>query len=348
MDKYYENGLLDLAVASVSQLEAQLSEQKPDVIILANGYGEVTEEQTQLAGKLSNALGLKVPAIRVENADASGGSAVFSAYSLVKSGIAKSALVVGAEKLGDFPSSHLNDVIAQNLDEEFSYRAGVVPQAYAAIQMKLYMKKYNLPREYFAEWPYQMHKNAAENPNALLKFPVERDTILSSQVVSDPLRLFDTSARADGASAILITNEEVARKTCETPVKIEGVHFSNAGVNLRELLSVREAVLPWREFRPDFYEIHDSYSITAAMILDELGQERGKSLYSLDQLQVNFSGGLKARGYPGGATGVYQVAEGFLQITGTFKGKRVKDPRRGLVISMDDLGSTAISIALSR
>ncbi|MEM1858799.1 MAG: thiolase family protein, partial [Metallosphaera sp.] len=257
-------------------------------------------------------------------------------------------LVVGAEKLGDFPASHLNDILAENLDEEFSYRAGVIPQAFAAIQMKLYMKRYNVPREYFAEWPYLMHKYASENHYAYLKFPVDKETILSSQVVSDPLRLFDTAARADGASAVLITNEEVARKVSEAPVKVEGVSFSTAGVNLRELLSVRDAVSPWREFKPDFYEIHDSYSVTAAMILDELGLERGKSLLHLDQVQVNYSGGLKARGYPGGATGVYQVAEGYAQLTGTFKGRRVKDARRGLVVSMDDLGSVAVTVALSR
>ncbi|MCH1771260.1 MULTISPECIES: thiolase family protein [Metallosphaera] len=348
IDRYYENSLLDLAIAAVSELEEELSEHKPDVLLLANAYGESTEEQVQLAGKLARALGYRIPAIRVENGDASGGSAIYSAYSLVKSGTAKSVLVVGAEKLGDFPASHLNDILAENLDEEFSYRAGVIPQAFAAIQMKLYMKRYNVPREYFAEWPYLMHKYASENHYAYLKFPVDKETILSSQVVSDPLRLFDTAARADGASAVLITNEEVARKVSEAPVKVEGVSFSTAGVNLRELLSVRDAVSPWREFKPDFYEIHDSYSVTAAMILDELGLERGKSLLHLDQVQVNYSGGLKARGYPGGATGVYQVAEGYAQLTGTFKGRRVKDARRGLVVSMDDLGSVAVTVALSR
>lgn len=68
-----------------------------------------------------------------------------------------------------------------------------------------------------------MHKYASENHYAYLKFPVDKETILSSQVVSDPLRLFDTAARADGASAVLITNEEVARKVSEAPVKIEGL-----------------------------------------------------------------------------------------------------------------------------
>ncbi|MEM4911586.1 MAG: thiolase family protein [Metallosphaera sp.] len=348
VDKYYENGLLDLAVASVSGLEDLLSEKRPDALILASGYGESTEEQVQLAGKLSNALGYSVPAIRVENGDASGGSAVFSAYSLVKSGLAKSVLVVGVEKLADFPASQLNEIIARNLDEEFSYRAGVVPQAYAAIMMKLYMKRYNLPREYFSEWPYHMHRYAAENNYAFLRFPVEKDTILESQVISDPLRLFDTAARADGASAILISSDEVARKVSETPVKIEGVRFSSTGMNLRELLSVRDVMNEMRDFRPDFYEVHDSYSVIAAMILDELGLERGKSLYSLDDLAVNYSGGLKARGYPGGATGIYQVAEGFMQLTESFKGRRVNGARKGLIISMDELGTTAVSVALSR
>ncbi|QKQ99301.1 thiolase family protein [Metallosphaera tengchongensis] len=348
VDKYYESNAIDLAIAAVSQLEDQLTTKKPDMLFLANAYSESTEEQVLLANKLARTLGYEIPAFRVESGDSSGGSAIYSAYLAVKSGIAKSVLVVGTEKLSDFPTSHLNDIISQNLDEEFSYRSGVVPQAYAAIQMKMYMKEYGVPREYFAEWPYHMHKYASENPFAYLKFPVEKEAILSSQIVSEPLRLFDTAARSDGASAVLITNHEIGKKISETPVKIEGVEMFTSHFDYRQLKAVQGALKPWREFRPDFYEIHDSYSVTAAMILEELGLERGKSLYMLDQIQVNYSGGLKARGYPGGATGVYQVAEGFMQLAGIFKGKRVRDANRGLVISADELGSVAITIGLSR
>lgn len=348
VDRYYENSVIDLAIGAVSGLTAGLSNIRPDVMILANGYSESTTEQILLSEKISSSLGLKVPAIRIEEGDASGGAAILTAYSFLKSGLAKSVLLVGAEKLSDFPSSHLNDILAENLDEEYSYRTGITPHSYAALQMKLYMKKYGLNYEYFAEWPFQMHKNAAENQYAYLKFTVDKETIIKSQIISDPIRLFDTAARADGAAAVLLCNGEVAKKASETPVKVESVHGSSSGDNMRELLAVREAWLPLRDFKPDFLEIHDSYSITAAMILDEVGFERGKSLYNLSNSQVNLSGGLKARGYPGGATGVYQLAEAYMQLAGTFRGRRAKSSQRGSLISTDELGRVAYTVALSR
>jgi len=348
VDRYYENNIIDLAIGAISGLAEEISIVHPDILILANAYSESATEQVLLSEKIASSLGLRVPAIRTEQGDASGGSAIFTAYSFLKSGIAKSVLIVGAEKLSDFPTNHLNDILAENLDEEYSYRIGMTQSSYAALQMKLYMKTYGVGYDYFAEWPYQMHKNASENHYAYLKFQVDKDTIMKSQIISDPIRLFDTAARADGAAAILLTNGELARKFSESKVKVENVYGSSFGYSMRELVAVREAWLPWRDFKPNFIEIHDSYSVIAAMILDEIGFERGKSLYNIADSQVNLSGGLKARGYPGGATGVYQLAEAYMQLTGTFKGKRAKNAERGAVVSTDDLGKVAYTIGLSR
>ncbi|ARM76487.1 thiolase family protein [Acidianus manzaensis] len=344
VDKHYEEGLLDLAIkASKEILNDQL---KIDALIVSNSYSEKTADQVLLSTKLANSLGINTLTFRIENGDASGGAAISTAYYMIKSGMIKTALVVGVEKLGDFPMHFVNDIISQNLDEKFSYREGLIPQSYSALRMKMYMKKYNVDYDYFTEWPYLMHKNGAENPYAFLRFQADKKTISTSQVVSDPLRLFDTSPRADGAAAILMTSDDVNLKT-EGKVKIASITSANSEFNVLELPAVREAFNKTKDFKPEILEIHDSYSINAALILEEIGLEKGKSLSMLDSIQVNFSGGLKSRGYPGGATGIYQIAEEYMQLTEKFPGKRASG-ERGTVISTDELGTTSYIINLQR
>ncbi|AWR94921.1 thiolase family protein [Acidianus brierleyi] len=349
VDRYYETNLTNLSVAAAKEIIENLKDSfKPDILIFANSYSEKTSNQVLLSTKLTNILGYSVPSFRIENGDASGGAAIFTAYNLIKSGEIKSALIIGSEKLSDFPSNYLNEILTENMDEEFSERLGILPQSFAALQMKTYMKKYNVDYDYFSNWPYFMHKYGSENPYAYLKFAVDKKTILDSQLISEPMRLFDTAPRADGAAAILVTNDEIARKLTDSPVKISKVTSSTADIKIGEIPSLKEAYNKLGKFNPDLIEIHDSYSIYAALILEELGFTKGKSLSELDNLPINYSGGLKSRGYPGGATGIYQIAEATMQLLGNFPGKRVPSSEKALVISMDDLGNTTYLTQLTR
>ncbi len=349
VDRYYDTNLTNLSIAAAKEITENLKDNfKPDILIFANSYSEKTSNQVLLSSKLTNMLGYNIPSFRVENGDASGGAAIFTAYNLIKSGEIKSALIIGSEKLSDFPSNYLNEILTENMDEEFSERLGIVPQSIAALQMKTYMKKYNVDYDYFSNWPYLMHKYGSENPYAYLKFAVDKKTILDSQLVSEPIRLFDTAPRADGAAAILVANDEIARKLTDFPIKISKITSSTCEIKMGEIPSIRDAYNKLGKLNPDFIEIHDSYSIYAAMILEELGFSKGKSLSELDRLPINYSGGLKSRGYPGGATGIYQVAEAAMQLIGNFPGKRVSSAEKALVVSMDDLGSTAYLTQLVR
>ncbi|NON62554.1 thiolase family protein, partial [Acidianus sp. RZ1] len=201
--------------------------------------------------------------------------------------------------------------------------------------------------DYFAQWPVYMHKYGSENPYAYLKFPVDLKTVKESQLVSDPLRIFDTAARADGASAILMTNEELGKKISENYVKVKAVGFSTSEFRIGEIPSVHGALKTLGDVKADLMEIHDSFSINAALILEEMGYPRGKSLDNLNEIPVNPSGGLKSRGYPGGATGIYQVSEITQQLLGVFPGHRISGTK-ALVITTDELGTSAYTILLER
>ncbi|MEM4138874.1 MAG: thiolase family protein, partial [Sulfolobaceae archaeon] len=208
INRHYDKGLLDLAINSVKRINENINYSlNPDAIVIANGYAELTNRVSELSTKLSMALGYYVPSFRVENGDASGGLGILTAFSLIKSGIAKEVLLIGVEKLSDFPSKYLNDIISTIMNE-YEYFSGITPQSIAAIMMKLYMKLYKKDYEYFTEWPILMHSYAIENPYAYLKFTVDKKTIIESQLVSEPLRIFDVGARADGVASVLLVSEE--------------------------------------------------------------------------------------------------------------------------------------------
>lgn len=354
IDRHYNLGLRDLAVAVFEDLKSKLKEfVKPDIVIVANAYAEAINHQAFLGGKIPSYLGLNSKSLRVEVGDGSGGSAIFTAYSLLKSEIAKTVLVLGIEKLSDYPSKYLNETLSYNLDEEYGYQTGLVPHAYAALLMKRYMKNYGVDYSYFANWPIYMHSNAVENPYAYLRFPAKLDAVISSQVVSEPLRLFDLGARGDGAAAVYLTTDEISSKLSDEYTKVEYVTAATSDISFDPLLpSVKSIGIEARDIikGSEIAEIHDSYSILAALQLEALGLgEEGKSLSTLNSLiPINYSGGLKARGYPGGATGVYQVAEIHQQLLGEFPGKKVSGAERGFVLSTDDLSRVSYFIYLRR
>ncbi len=349
IDRYYEYDLYDLVVESFKNLEQQydISSRGVDLIIVANAYSQKLNNNSLIGPKIAKKIGKSdTPSFRVENGDASGGAALLMGYSAIKSGMAKSVMIVGAEKQTDYPSKYFNEVLSTCLDEQMYYN-GVTPHSIAAIMMKKYMSKYNVPREYFANWAIKMHQNAVENPLAYLRFAVDLNTILSSQIVSDPIRLFDIGARADGASIVVLSSE----KTSES-VKISKLESTQSKLDFSPSLpsiKMLKGKLEIKDVNRTLFEIHDSYSIIAAIMLEELGiTEPGKSLYNLDNLNVNLSGGLKARGYPGGASAIYQLSEVYMQLLGTFKGKKMSDAERGIIISSDDLGLVGYGIELTR
>ncbi|WP_272585102.1 thiolase family protein [Sulfolobus acidocaldarius] len=327
LDRYYELSEKDLVSEAYKQLITKIKEyDQPDIVIVSSGYIDVLGKNILSSYKISSGLGLQnTKVMRIENGD-NGGASILTAYSFIKSGVAKKVLLIGIDKFSDYPSKYVNEYLSYNLDNDYTYHVGITPHAYSALLMKRYMKKYNVDYEYFTKWPIKMHQNASENPLAYLKFKVDKNTVVNSQIVSDPLRIFDVGARADGASVVLVTADEVAKRYFDSPVKIDGIVGNIGAMNLSDpsLPSVAKARnelgdLPKRDV---VYEIHDSYSIMAALEIEELKlAERGKGLDVVDSLDINLSGGLKARGYIGGGTAIYQLGEVFLHLTNQFKGK---------------------------
>jgi len=343
---------------------------KPGAVVVGNMMSSSLQEQDDLGALLADNIGLRgSAALKVEAACGSGGFAVATGYTLVASGLYDIVLVGGVEKMTDYPTADTTKALAQAADAEYEVFYGASFPALNALLMRLYMERYGATREDMALWPVMMHDNSYHNPYAQLRFKTTIQHVISSPIIADPIRLLDSSPIGDGAAVVILASEEIAKKITDTPIEIAGVGLSTDSVDL----ATREDLLTARSIRLaahkaykmanvepkyiDVAEVHDAFSINAMLVLEELGfAERGKAWKMLkegrfrpgDKPTVNPSGGLKARGHPVGATGVYQVAEVAMQLRGDFPGVRVDKAEIGLAQNMGGVAVSTSVIILKR
>jgi len=224
-----------------------------------------------------------------------------------------------------------------------------------------YMRKYNLPHEALAEFPVLCHENALNNPKAQFHKSINVEDVLKSPLVADPLRLYDCSAIGDGAAALVLTTSKRAKQFSDSPVKIAASTVASDTLSLyqRPDLTTFEASrkAAQRAYEAadveakeiDLLEVHDAFSVLGIMALEDLGfatKGSGSQLVKDGvcardaRLPTNTFGGLKARGHPVGASGIYQIAELALQLSNKAGKCQVPEAHLGLAQSVGGIGST--------
>ncbi len=348
----------------------------PRALVVGNMASSIMMEQDSLGALVADYSGLRgIPAYKVEAACGSGGAAFYSGVSLALSGLVDTVLVVGVEKLTEYLTSKATKALAQAMDAEYELFYGASFTGLNAMVARLYMETYGYSREDMAHWPLRMHEYASYNPYAQLPKKTSLERILKSPVVADPLHLFDCSPLSDGAAAVLITsNEEVLEESLnatgrDVVVEVAGIAMATDSVDLgsrRDLLTLESTVKAAREAYAmagvapdaiDYAEVHDAFHITGYLALEDLGfSEKGKAVEEWksgryakgDKPEVNFSGGLKARGHPVGATGVYQIVEATMQLRGDFPGYRASDPEIAVTHNIGGVGTFTTVTVLKR
>lgn len=318
--------------------------------------------QEHIASLLSDYLGNEgIPATHVESACASGGIAVRQGYIEVASGVSDIVLAGGVEKMND--GADVTFVLATASDQEYEAFHGVTfPGLYAMIA-RAHMEKYGTTREQLAEVAVKNHEHGLKNPNAQFQMAISRDTVMKSTMVADPLRLLDCSPVTDGAAAVIICSEDVAKKSGRPLVKFRASSQAtdylalHSRKDLASLPSVaRAAKIAYKDAdtKPediDVIEVHDCFTIAELVVTEELGiVERGKSGAAVEagitrlggKIPVNTSGGLKSKGHPVGATGTAQIIEIVEQLRGDAGGRQVTDARLGLAQNMGGSGGSCV------
>jgi acetyl-CoA C-acetyltransferase len=363
--EHWGSSLRMLAAEAVSEALKNAGLLQVDALYLGNAYGGSISSQTHLGSLVADYVGMSgIEAYTCEAAEASGGAALRTAYLAVASGSVETALVVGVEKLTDSVGGAR--VLARNvsLDADFESAQGATITALAAMLMRRYMHEYNLGLDAFEGFSINAHANGARSDYAMFRNSIKPGRFAGAPLVSDPVNLFDSAPDADGAAALVITTAERAGDLVPHPIRITASAAATDTLALHDrgdLLFLKAAHLSaFKACRQagiqpsdiDLFELHDAYTILSTLTLEATGfAERGEG-WKLAQsnaiglsgsLPISTFGGLKSRGNPAGAAGVYQAVEACLQLRGEAGMNQVANARIAMLQNLGGLGSTAIT-----
>jgi acetyl-CoA C-acetyltransferase len=373
VNEHWDQSLRELALQAIEAARSDASGLQPQALFVANMLAPQLSRQAHLGALIADFAGLTgIEAVTVEAAGASGGAALRAGYMAVASGQADVALVVGVEKFSDTVGSPVESAVATGGDSDYEAIQGLTPTAQAAMLMRRYMHEFAVPRPAFGGFPLIAHANGAGNPNAMFQKALKIEAYNQAGMVSDPLNMFDVAPNADGAAALVLARGDLLPAAYPHPlVRVAGSSLVTDTLALHDRpdplafhaarLSVERACAKARltPLQIDLFELYDAYSIYAVLSLEAAGFAGRGEGWKLAQdgdgpaavslagpLPISTLGGLKARGNPGGATGVYQAVEAALQLRGQASKNQVAEARRALIQCLGGPASSAVTHVL--
>jgi acetyl-CoA C-acetyltransferase len=340
----------------------------PEAVYVGNTYGASISSQAQLGALVADYAGLRgAEAFVAEAGEASGAAALRAGYLAVASGAVEMALVIGVEKATDMVGTA--KVAARNvtLDADFEAAHGATLPALAALVMRRYMYEHGVELAAFENFSINAHANGSQNANAMYRNKLKPGGFARAPMIADPVTLFDGAPDGDGAAALVLTSAERAADLVPHPIIIAGSAGASDTLGLAErddILTLNAARLSSTRALAqaglaigdiDVFELHDAFTILTTLALESIGlAERGTGWQLARDGRIGLSGdvplstfgGLKSRGNPVGATGVYQAVEVVLQLRGAAGPNQVADARTALIQNMGGLGSTVITHVL--
>lgn len=336
-----------------------------DAIYVGNMLAGQLSNQNHLGALIADFAGLRgAEALTVEAADASGGAALRQAVLAVQSGLVETALVVGVEKVTDQSGSTIPAALATALDADYEAIHGQTLSGAAALMMRRYMHEYGITLADFAGFSVNAHANAVANPKAMYRNKLRAEAFTGAPMTAEPVSLFDEAPAGDGAAAVIVTASDRAADMVARPVRIAASTLATDTLSLhdrRDLLwlpaAERSAARACEQagLTPadiDLFELHDSFTILAALSLEACGfAERGQGwqlardgeLGRNGRIPISTFGGLKARGNPVGATGIYQIVELVQQLRGKAGDCQIPNARVGMAQNLGGTGATAVT-----
>ncbi len=358
----WDQGIRDIFAEAALKAMENAKVDKIDALYVGCMSSGLYAYQEHLGSLMADYIGqIGVPAVRIESACASGGQALRMGFLDVASGMHDIVLVGGVEKMWDVDDGTF--VLATAADQEYEVYNGVTFPGLYAMMARVYMDKFGLTREELAQVPIKNHKHSVHNPYAQYPFEIDLNTVLSSSMVADPLRLMDCSPITDGAACVVLCPLDRAKEFTDKIVKIRGVGAASGPIALHDHkdLTTLDAVKLAAEraykmagVSPDdisFAEVHDCFSIAEVIVAEDLGFfEKGKGGKAIAEGQatyggkvvINPSGGLKAKGHPVGATGVAQIAEAYIQLTNQAGQRQVPNVKLGMTQNMGGSGGSCV------
>lgn len=360
---------LVVEAADQALAKAGVSSQQIEKIFFGNAAAGVITQQEMIRGQVAFRLHdlAGVPLINVENACASGGSAIHLAFEAIRAGQADAILVVGVEKLKHPEKVRAFKALHGSIDTEEFGEMPEDPPPTNSILMDLYaglagqyLTRYGASPADFARVAVKNRSNAAMNPLAQFRTPMSVEDVLNARMIAEPMTLPMCAPLTDAAVAMVVCSERFAQRLSAPKVLIETCVVS-CTPRSGESPVARAASLAYENSRStasdfDLIELHDASAPAELFQYSEIGlclegeaHELVRSGYTDigGKMPVNTSGGLLSRGHALGATGCAQVAELYYQLTGAAGQRQLTRASRGLAINGGGwLGETyALSVA---
>ena len=364
----------DLSIRHIAHLaiDAALKEagtEQVDALFVGNMLSGNLLNQEHLATLIADFSGLRnVEAAKIEAACASGASALRIGYMAVASGMHDVVVVCGVEKMTDTSGGSTTAGLATAADAEYEAAHGVTFVGLNALIMQRYIYEFDAPIDGFAGFSINAHRNGAHNANAMFQKPISLDTYLNAPMIATPINIMDSSPICDGAAAVVLAateqegafvtghhpgavrilasasaNDTIALHDRKDPLFLEAAYVSSQKAYLQSGVTPADI---------DYFELHDAFTIMTALSLEATGYARrgeGWHLAADDavgpdgRIPISTLGGLKSRGHPVGATGIYQIVEAVQQLRGEAGQGQIANALIGMTQNIGGSGATIVT-----
>ncbi|MBC7444445.1 MAG: acetyl-CoA acetyltransferase [Polaromonas sp.] len=332
-----ETLIADAAAAALA--DAGLDSTEVDAVVVGTFNGGFVGQDFPSSLAINAQPGLRFkPALRVENACATGSAAIYTGIQAIRSGQADVVLVLGYERMNGLPSSQVGDVLLQCAYVKEETSATGFAGVFAGIA-QMYFDRYGDASDALAHISAKNHLNALANPYAHVRrdlgFAFCNTVSDKNPIVAGPLRRTDCSLISDGAAALVLCSERaLAHGRFRRAVKFRAAQALNdyLPVSRRDVLKLEGCQLAWQRAFAEagcmlddlsLVETHDCFTIAELLEVEAMGLAQpgqgpavireGQTLRG-GRLPINLSGGLKAKGHPIGATGVSQHVLAAMQL----------------------------------
>ncbi|HEX2980301.1 MAG TPA: thiolase domain-containing protein [Anaerolineaceae bacterium] len=370
VDEHWDQSLRVLAGEAVLAALRDAGRDTVDALYVGNMMSGNATHQGHLGAMIADWVGLRyTEAVKVEAACGSGSTAFRNGLMAVGSGAIDSAVIVGVEKMTDSPGHEITAALAAAADADWEADQGLSFVAINALIMQSYLYEYHWKHTDFAPFSINAHANAAHNPNARFHEPITAEQYHKAGMIADPINLLDASPMGDGAAAAVIVPLDQVNPNDTSLIKIAGSGSATDTIAVharRDPLFLSAAYRSVRQAYDqagvgpediDIFEAHDAFTIMAALSLEACGfAERGQGprlaldggILPTGRVPISTRGGLKARGHPVGATGMYQIVEVVQQLRCEAGATQVPNARIGMAQNIGGSGSNIVTHILKR
>jgi acetyl-CoA C-acetyltransferase len=367
IDEQWDKSLREIAGEAAFAAMQDSGLEHPEGLFVGNMLSPLIGGQNQLGTFIADWVGMwRAEAVKIEAACGSGGAAFRAGLMAVASGEMESALVVGVEKMTDKAGHDVTASLATAADADWELEQGISFVGLNALIMRRYMYEFGWKHADFAPFSLNAHANAMHNPYARLHNKISLEQFEKSAMVATPINLLDASPIGDGAAAAIIVPAEIVNAFPGRPRIV--VTGSGAATDTLAVHSRRDPLFLSAAYQSsmraytmagvgptdiDLFELHDAFSIMAALSLEACGfadRGQGPRLGLENLIQINSEGipictrgGLKARGHPVGATGMYQIVEIVQQLRGECGKGQVDGARIGMAQNIGGSGASILT-----